>query len=328
VTHAGTVCAGDLHFYMRHSYQPTPAKAAEEAASPAAADAQASGSAPSAPGKQGLPRVNSFQRAASAGKSLANLVRGRSPSPARAPHGPRSSSPAAVTRTQSSSKGSRAPPPALGGHRRRGDPGTVMDPALVLDMYSDLLPAQSPLHSVRSGGAIPTAAPRHVAPSRCIQPFVEALLQHRCMVYASVALALSGTAHTPTRMSHCALLSQANLQPLPVLCCSRPAGSLTRTADVIEQRGVLRGAPPAGFSRFGSGPSPPHLEVDGSSDAGSVSGISGGAGQVGATHHVSQAWRAFVQHSAREYTPSCAATLPSGLRIACHEDRRALSRSS
>ncbi len=149
---------------MRHSYQPKPAKAAGETASPAAADAQTSGPAPSARGKQGLPRVNSFQRAASAGKSLADLVRGRSPSPARASAGPRSNSPAAATRTQASGRGSRAAPPALGGQRRRGDPGTVMDPALVLDMYSDLLPAQSQLHTARSGGAIPTVAPRYAAP--------------------------------------------------------------------------------------------------------------------------------------------------------------------
>ena len=127
--------------------------------------------------------------------------------------------------------------------------------------------------------------------------------------------------------------------PLPVLCCSRPAGSLTRTAEVIEQRGVLRGALPTGFSRFGSGPFPPplppHLEVDGSSDAGSVSGISGGAGQVGVAHRLSQARRAYAQHCpnrspaplssdiAPRLSPSClsevaahvsAATLPAGRR--------------
>ena len=143
---------------MRHTYQPTPAKAADEAAAPAATSVQAS--ATSAAGQQRLPRGNAFQRATSAGKSLADLVRGRSPSPARAPCGPRSSSPAAAARTQNSSKGSRVVPSALGGQRRRGDPGTVMDPALVLDMYSDLLPTQSLLHSARSSGAIPTAAPR------------------------------------------------------------------------------------------------------------------------------------------------------------------------
>ena len=120
--------------------------------------------AASAPGKQGLPRGSSFQRAASAGKSLADLVRGRSPSPARASAGPRSNSPAAATRIQSSSKGSRATSAALGGQRRRGDPGTVMDPTLVMDMYSDLLPAQSPLHTARLGGAMTTAAARYAAP--------------------------------------------------------------------------------------------------------------------------------------------------------------------
>ena len=69
----------------------------------------------------------------------------------------------------------------------------------------------------------------------------------------------------------------------PLACCRRAAGSLTRAADVIEQRGVSRGVPPNGCSRFSSGalpPLPPHLEVDGSSDAGSVSGMSGCAGQV------------------------------------------------
>ena len=154
------VCAGDLHFYMRHSYQPAPAKAAEETPSPtAAANASASSTPASAnPGQEGGPRVNARSRAAVAGKrrSLADLVRGRSPPPGRASPGAHSSSPGVAARTQTSSK------PVLGGQRRRRDPGTVMDPATVLDMYSDLLPTQSPLHSARSAGANPTAASRYV----------------------------------------------------------------------------------------------------------------------------------------------------------------------
>ena len=85
-----------------------------------------------------------------------------------------------------------------------------------------------------------------------------------------------------------------------MLCSIRPAGSLTRAAEVIEQRGVLRGAPPTGFSRFSGGPSPPHLEVDGSSDAGSVSGISGGAGQVSSDHDASRAGLTPAHHIAKE----------------------------